>query len=166
MASMCHLLPINGLIIIHPTGSIYSDDKTKLYYPESESSWKITPINRATFEGNDITLGYSLSATLYFTQNKFKELGIIERLHNISTEIGEKLYHQIILVIGNNKIAPAEELPENINSTSGAFVYLGDEPGINFSIENIEFRPRLKIELRAFISNPAIVNKGEGFYSL
>jgi hypothetical protein len=164
IAGKINLMPIRGLAIYHV--NIDGDGVTRFYQLEAESAFQMEPIIRTTHEGIDITLGYKLNANIYVPHNLYKTDGLLERVETLVQGIGKgTLINQVVLMLGKSVIAQDQDgAPDAINSTGKLAIEFGttsiDGTTVNklssfsYKLETIELRPRMIINVRAFIKDP------------
>ncbi|MDQ1265842.1 MAG: hypothetical protein QG635_994 [Bacteroidota bacterium] len=150
-----HLLPMTGLIISYSEDSDYTGEYTKLFNIEAESSWRLEPVKRMTSKGYEITLGYKLTASIYVPQNDYltgiQSGGIFTRIEDTIQEISEGIRPNLFITLGEQ----SEDCPTNIiNSNSAMGIDCGQDCSFTYLIEQVEFRPRMIINITGFIKDP------------
>lgn len=112
-------------------------DILDIFQIESESSFIITPMKKPTSSGGYITIGFKWEIKLYIPHNIYKNNFLLAYLDDIRRYgVNARLY--LGTAAPDTVVAPAA-----INSDEGLELIIGSNASISYSIESIEFRPRL-----------------------
>ncbi|HOV92258.1 MAG TPA: hypothetical protein PLC04_04160 [Candidatus Kapabacteria bacterium] len=153
-----HLIPIK---LIQFDGVNIDDYDLWIWDLEAESSYSIAQYIRNDDRGMQRVLGYQVQATIYVPHNDYKNNGMLERLnwfcnksHVTNADSAEHIH--IMLNSGGSKGAmpPVGGLINATDLSQQIFLCnLNGNVGVNWEIESVQWRPRLKITINAFQKN-------------
>lgn len=155
------LLPIRSVGFIEEFSGSTQENDFALYEIEKESAYSVLPILRADDGGGQRTIGYKVEATIYTPHNKFSSNGLMAKLERFAkkskkvTNPNDDNHYHIVLSTGT-----AISLPElkggSLNSTGKQTITLCNLNGnvsLNWAIESVEYRPRMKISITSNFKN-------------
>jgi len=141
------LVPLKGVYFYKAGDSLVIGDL------EQESSMSITSKRRNHYQGGEITLGYFIDITIYVPENKYTGTGLIERLDEYIEDLRTGNTLDIQLAAGNTKISLFTSLKDNINYTDNLWIELDHNCKLNYDIDSLNYRFRMKISIKGFIQD-------------
>jgi hypothetical protein len=169
---------ITGAINIMPIRAVtfYDEENSEglhFFQIESESSWRITPVQRPHYQGGQIIIAYKCELTIYIPNNAFQHQSwkLINRLDKLNNR-----YIKTQIILGNKEIWDNQPDPQPpwftypldaqlttkiINATDEMELDFSDNLMFNYEIEQVEFRPRLIIRPSGYIKSPTQVTDSE-----
>lgn len=173
-------MPITGLSIwCNSEAPLSGGNHLNIYQVEQESSFNLDPKTRKSFHGPEITLGYDFKATIYVLDNMWDKItlgeviisdkNLLEDLEHVIQDYKQGFQPQIFIGLGRYPGNPLPNMPENIiNSDSSAVIQLspGKITSLKYRIESINYRPRLIIDVSAWIKDPLTEWFGEQFINI
>lgn len=119
---------------------------------EKQSNWDMVSIVEKDHRGRDVVMGYETTCNAYILYNKLDVL--VPRLQSlVNTEFDFQFMLGTMDVPG---MAGNEDTPL-INANYGIWVECGNRMGMSYSIEQVEYRPMIKIVCQGIVRKPIAI---------
>ena len=159
------LMPIRQIALSRFVGE--DEQVVSIHRLESGSVRPLTSRTKAHYRGGVTTVGYTLNPVIYISQNDYKSNNLIAALEQFVNQHDILAYLYLGTVYQDIVEGPSAEEPnpDVINATEGMRLRL-QNASLSYSIESVEFRDRLVLNLYKEMKSPLVALNSEGDYEL